>query len=37
MHAGVILYILVLGQHPFVTNEDVERQNFTAANKRSLK
>ena len=34
---GVILYTMVIGQHPFVTNEDVETQNFATANKRSLK
>jgi len=27
---------MVIGQHPFVTNEDVESRNFAAANKRSL-
>jgi hypothetical protein len=27
---------MVIGQHPFVTNEDVESGNFSAANKKSL-
>jgi hypothetical protein len=34
--AGVILYTLIIGQHPFVTNEDAESGDFAAANRRSL-